>query len=469
MPIIAREREQARFLRAIQSDQSEFIAMYGRRRTGKTFLIKEYFNKQICFHITGIQDEGKATQLEAFAQEVANRTKKTVDIPKNWVQAFSDLRKYIESIKNTKGKKVIFIDELPWLDTQRSGCLRALAHFWNHWAAWEKNIILVICGSASSWIIKKVLNDKKGLHNRVTAKINLQPFTLQETEQYLIAKKISLSRYQIVVLYMALGGIPFYLNEVMAGQSADENIHRICMDANGALHDEFDNLYKALFEKAENHIKIVKALASKTSGLTRTELLAKVKLSNGGSRSRILDELIDNGFMQYLQNLGKTKNGGTYILTDYFSRFHLQFIANQKTDNWMSIVQTGTWYNWAGIVFEQVCRDHLQAIKHALGISAVSTNIRFMQTAATQIDLIIERKDNVVHLCEIKFLENEFEIKKQYAENLQNKISNLRSRYPSRKTIFPTLISTFGCKKNAHSIGLITNEVILNQLFFQQK
>jgi uncharacterized protein len=468
--VVGREKEIAIFEQAEQSNKSEFIAVTGRRRVGKTYLIKKYFEKSICFSVTGIQNQGKDAQMQAFINELSTRQKKFLPKPKSWIEAFFLLREYLEGIKTTK-KKVIFIDELPWMDTQRSSFLQIMAHFWNSWAAWEGNIILVICGSATSWIVKKVYGDRGGLHNRVTKRISLSPFTLSETEVFLKAKGINLERYQIVQIYMAIGGIPFYLNEIVNGESASQNIDRLCFAEQAPLKKEFDNLYKSLFDKPENHINIIKALAANNYGLNRAELLKKTKLPNAGSTTRLLFDLQESGFIDYINPFGNNSNNGKYILVDFYSRFYLRFIAGNKAKSWLTQLNTNLYNAWAGITFELIYYLHISKIEKALGITGIYTKHHYLllkndtNNLASQIDMIIERADKSINLCEVKFSDGEYTMNKAEAENFRRKMWNLQQQLKKHYGIFPTMLTTFGCTRNQHYLGLVTNEVTLNDLF----
>jgi uncharacterized protein len=468
--VVGREKEMAIFDQAMESDKSEFIAVTGRRRVGKTYLIKKYFEKSFCFSVTGIQNQGKDAQMQAFINELSIRQNKFMSKPKSWIEAFFLLREYLESVKTTK-KKVIFIDELPWMDTQRSSFLQIMAHFWNSWAAWEGNIILVICGSATSWIIKKVFNDRGGLHNRVTKRISLKPFTLSETELFLKAKGINLERYQIAQIYMALGGIPFYLNEIIKGESAHQNIDRLCFAEQAPFKKEFDNLYKSLFDKPDNYITIIKALAANNYGLTREALLQKTKLSNAGSTTRLLFDLQESGFIDYISPFGNSNNNGKYVLVDFYSRFYLRFITGNKTKSWLTQHDSSIWKAWAGITFELIYYLHISKIEKALGIEGIYTKHHYLllkndtKELNSQIDIVIERADKSINLCEVKFADGEYDLTKAEAENIRQKTWNLQNQLKKRQMIFPTMLTTFGCTRNQHYLGIITNEVKLDDLF----
>lgn len=468
--IIGRNPQIDVFNEVIASGQSEFIAVTGRRRIGKTFLINSFFKDAICFYMTGVQNQPIKVQLRAFANELSYRTKRPVSTPENWLEAFSILRNYVETVETT-GKKVIFLDELPWIDTQRSGFLQIFAHFWNSWAAWEKNIVLVIAGSSTSWIVNKVYNDPGGLHNRVTKRIWLEPFKLAETETFFKSKQINLTRYEIALIYMAFGGVPFYLNEVKSGESAAQCIERLCFTNGGLLKDEFDNLYTSIFYKPEVHLQIVKTLVKHPYGMERADLLKQAKIINSGSATKVLEELVTTGYVEYMVPYGKNTNGGKYVLADFYSRFYLNFINNRKISNWMSHISSPVYKTWSGIAFEWLCHVHTQEILKALGINGIQTTTSYLNIKddtgkmTAQIDMLIDRADNALNLCEIKFSQDVYVLTKAEADNIRKKITRLQEQLKRRKSIFPTMITTFGCEKNMHYLGLITNQLDMDCLF----
>ncbi len=468
--IIGRRQELETLNAATASAQSEFIAVTGRRRIGKTFLINSFFKDDICFYLTGVQNQPTKIQLQAFATELTRRKKSLVSTPADWLEAFAILRDYVASVETTR-KKVIFLDELSWIDTQRSGFLQIFAHFWNSWAAWEKNIILVVAGSSTSWIINKVYNDPGGLHNRVTKRIWLEPFKLSDTEAFFKRKNIALTRYEIVLIYMAFGGVPFYLNEVINGESAAQCIERLCFAEGGMLKDEFENLYASIFHQPEAHLRIVKVLAQHHYGLERAELLKQAKITNSGSATKNLDELVATGYLHYMVPFGKKVNSGKYVLADFYSRFYLSFISHRKASDWMSQMDSPAYKTWCGFAFEWLCHSHKKEILKALGISGIRTENSYLSIKddtgkmSAQIDMLIDRADNAVNLCELKFANDVFTLTKAEADAIRKKVSCLRGLMKRRKSIFPVMITTFGCEKNMHYLGLITNQLDMDDLF----
>ena len=472
--LIGRQKEQEVLRKALYSNEAEMISVIGRRRVGKTFLIKKTYGSRIVFDVSGIQHAPKEEQLRNFARQLVEAAPDSLitQPPKDWLDAFFQLATFLKQVDLSE-KKVVFFDELPWMATHKSGFLRGLSWFWNSWAV-NHNIVVVICGSAASWMINKVIKHKGGLHNRVTKRIHLKPFSLAETEEYLTNRHIHFDHYQLIQLYMAMGGIPHYLKEIESGQSAIQNIDRICFAEDGLLQDEFVNLYPALFQNADDHIAIIRALATTHKGLSRKKILEIAKLVDGGKPTRVLTELEQSGFISSYFPFGKKKKGKLYRLTDAYSLFYLQFIEKniqQGGSVWQTLSQTQAWKSWSGYAFENICLQHVQQIKQALGISGVySISSSFFKQgseteAGTQIDLVIDRNDHVINLFEIKFYNTKVSISKAYAEILREKIRVFQETTKTRKYISLAMISTFGLTHNKHSLGLITNEFSMDVLF----
>ena len=474
--LVGRKEEQAILQKALASSEAEMVAIIGRRRVGKTFLVNEVYRDQIAFGITGTQNGATARQLQNFRDQLEAVTKPytQLPLPGNWQEAFKMLRLHLqELLPKSKEKKVLFFDELPWLAGHRSGFLEAFGYFWNSWAS-QQPLVVVICGSAASWMIQRVVNDRGGLHNRITRRIFLLPFKLSETEQYLRSRGVVLDRYQLVQIYMAMGGIPHYLKEIESGKSAVQNIDAICFSRQGLLSDEFERLYPSLFAKAENHIAIARALAEKKQGMTRNELATASKISNGGGLSKVLTELTQSGFMSESFPFGKKKNDKIYRLTDPYSLFFLQFIEQnryQGNNPWQHLSQTAAYKSWAGLSFEGVCLEHIAEIKHAMGIAGVYTRASAFYKKGSpgesgfQIDLILDRNDHTINLFEAKFYNQPFSIDKEYAEKLRQKLWAFQQETKTTKQVSWVFITTLGLLENTHSIGLLGRALVLNDLF----
>ena len=473
--MIGRKKELEILANAYASKKAELIAVFGRRRVGKTYLVGSFFEGKIDFELTGLKDGTKQQQLRNFAYSLKD-VQKLEDLPPppiDWLEAFHQLKTYLESLDNTEKRKVVFIDELPWMAGGRSDFLTGFSYFWNSYAA-KANIIVVICGSATAWMIQKIINDKGGLHNRVTRRIHLQAFTLAETEAYFQEKHIAFDRYQLLLLYMTMGGIPHYLDQVEGGKSAIQNIDDICFQPQGLLRTEFDNLYSALFSNSDRYESIVSVLSSTWKGMSRAEIIGKTKMSDGGGLTMILQELEQSGFISSYIPFGKKKKDTLFRLTDCYSLFYLKFIRDiplKETISWQSLSKTQTWITWSGYAFENICFHHIDNIKAALGIAGVHTNqYSFLakttdEIEGTQIDLLIDRQDSVISLCEVKFYNDELVLTKEDADNLRRKKSIFRHITSTKKQIFIVLITTFGLIKNKHSLGLVDNVLDMNALF----
>lgn len=473
--IIGRKEEIEELKRVINRGSSEFIAIYGRRRVGKTFLVRQFFNNNFDFYLTGIARATVSEQLSNFNMVLGqyDTTGIITEPAADWLTAFHNLRKVLTESKTRNGKKkVIFLDELPWLDTPHSRFLNALEYFWNSWASAEPDIILIVCGSAASWMINKLIDNTGGLYNRVTHRIKLNPFTLNECEQYLQQKSSAYNRFQILQLYMVFGGIPFYLQQIDPGKSAAQNIHNLCFKPKGLLYKEFDALYYSLFTNADKHIAVIEALNTKAKGLTREELLKGANLSNGGGATRILKELEESDFIRKSRAYGRKGRDSLYQLCDFYSLFYLRFIKSKTIAddyNWLDNIDDPRQRTWAGYAFEQVCLAHIPQIKKALGISAVQTlsspwTARGTYEKGAQIDLTIDRRDGVINLCEMKYSIKPFIIDKEYDAVLRNKAGIFREETKTRKAIFLTMITTFGLEWNMYA-GNVQNDITMDALF----
>ena len=474
---IGRENEIKALKKALASPKPEFLAVIGRRRVGKTYLIKETLKEQIDFTLTGLQHANKSDQLQNFVYALATffPDYELGPKPKSWLEAFYALSKALESKTNGDNKTVVFLDELPWLATKRSGFITGLGWFWNTWAT-NQNIMLTVCGSAASWMIENVINDKGGLHNRVTKILFLNPFTLVETEAFIKSRKINLNRYHIAQIYLAMGGIPMYLDQLSTGLSAVQNIQEICFSQNGYLRKEFDRLFASLFDNADNYTEVIKVLATKKMGMTRQQIIDKTKFKNGGMLTDILKELKESGFIEIYAGYGKKKQLSLYRLTDPYSLFYLTFIeplnSNLKTD-FTKLSDLPNYKTWSGYAFENLCLLHIDQIKKALSIGGIYTSVSSFFAKAidnmpgAQIDLLIDRSDHSINLCEIKYANNDYTVTKSDVNNLENKKRGFVHHTKTKKHIFTTLITTHGVVENTHQLNAIDQVVTLDDLFMK--
>jgi uncharacterized protein len=474
MALIGRTEERHVFNDCLNAPESRLIAVYGRRRVGKTFLIRNHFDKQIKFEISGLHNGSLKDQLKQVFDIISGYglPADKMTYPTSWMEAFGLIQTYLNTLKGQK-KKVIFFDELPWFDTPKSNFLMAFENFWNAYCTKRTDLVVVICGSAASWMIKKIVKNKGGLHNRLAERIQLKPFTLKETELFLIDRFIKMSRYDILQLYMVTGGVPFYLDRIRKGESLAQFINRVCFMNNGFLRDEYDELLKSLFDNAQNHVLVLKTLVKKSAGFTRNELARMTKLPSGGSLTEVVDELLESGFVTKYHPFGTAKNGALYKLTDHFTLFHHKFMKEDGgigKNVWNLKVNTPSWLSWAGLSFELICFNHLEQITNALKLQAIACTASPWRyegdNQGAQVDLIIERADRVIHLCEMKFSKAVFTLSKTEALSLRNKIEQLSHQPAAKnKAIFPTFITTFGLKSNEYVQELVQNELKMDDLF----
>lgn len=469
--IIGRIEEQRILLSAAQSEYSEFVAVYGRRRVGKTYLIRETFGYKFTFQHTGLAKGNIKEQLFSFAISLRDAGYDDCPIPQSWLEAFNLLSHFLKN--SSDEKKIVFLDELPWMDTPRSNFISAFEHFWNGWASARKDILLIICGSATSWIINKVINDHGGLHNRVTQRISLQPFTLRECELFAVSKNLEMSRYQIAECYMILGGIPFYWNMLERGLSLAQNIDKFFFSKNGKLTNEFNQLYASLFKSPQLYISVVTSLGKKKAGLTREEILNDTDQQSNGALSKVLEELEYCGFIRKYTGYGKKTKQAIYQLIDNYTLFYFKFIQNNENNEehfWSSSIDSSVHRVWSGLAFERLCMVHARQIKKALGIDGVLSNVYSWRKESdensdgAQIDMLIDRNDQVINICEMKYSMSEFVIDAAYERKLRNKKAAFIDATNTRKAVHLTMVTTYGIRQNSHA-GIIQSEVTLDDLF----
>lgn len=467
--MVGRKYEINRLKSSLKSSNSELIAIYGRRRVGKTFLIRNIYQKQIKFEFTGLYGGSTEKQLGEFFDELNLVTKKfkEEDRPRDWKAAFELLKKFINGLRS-KEKKVIFIDEMPWLDTHKSDFRMYFSHFWNTYCEKRKDLLVVVCGSAASYMVQNVISNRGSLHARITYKLEIKPFTLAETKAYLESNNIKWENYQILHLYIAIGGVPHYLSKIQKGESVVQAIQRMCFDLNGDLINEFDEIFESLFTHSVSHNAIVRALAKVNKGVSRDELIEKSGQYGGGAFTRALQELIASGFVSKYSGFGKKTKQTLFRLSDEYTRFYLKFIEpnkNQGTHFWKTMFQKQSYISWAGFNFESICLKHVDQIKKALKIGGIHAVHSSWSSTEAQVDLVIKRADRWINLCEIKFYTSSYQIDKKEAESLRNKIQNFRQETGTNHSISLTFITTFGMTQNAYYHELVENEFKMDILF----
>lgn len=477
MQIVGREYERKLMDELVETKSPELVAVYGRRRVGKTFLVKQHFADRLTFCFSGSYQTPRNTQLALFARELNIQFNRNEPAPKDWFAAFDLLREALTDC--ICEKKIIFIDELPWLDTPKSNFIQAFSYFWNIWASTRTDLKLFVCGSATTWMLDKLIGDKGGLYGRVTRQIYLSPFSLHETEQFLTeVKNVSWNRLQMLNAYMILGGIPYYLNMLNNHLTFDANIDNLFFVKGAPLHNEFDFLYRSLFGEKSMAKQVVLVLSDKLKGLSREELCERMRIKQNGNLTECLDNLVHCDFIRVYNAFGKDHKGQMFQLCDMFSLFYLRFVeTNNGQDEhfWSNSSKTGKISAWCGYAYEQVALRHVAQIKEKLGISGILSNVSTWATKAftdntgaswdgAQIDLIIDRNDQVVNLCEIKYSKEEYSITKEYEHTLRERMGCFRQLTKTRKALWNTFITVYGVKRNSYS-GIVNSEVTLDDLF----
>lgn len=481
--IIGRVEEIKLLTKLLQSQEAEFLAVYGRRRVGKTFLIREFFMKKgIYIEATGEKDGNLKTQLENFMKLLQEtfRPKLPIEKPTSWKQAFDILTILIESL-STKRKVILFFDELPWMATKRSGLIQALDYFWNRKWSQMPFLKVVVCGSAATWMINNLIHAKGGLYNRLTETIHLKPFTLAETKAYLESRGIKLKEPQILELFMVFGGIPFYLRHIEKGKSPTQNINDLCFHRDAPFFTEFDQLFHSLFDEADTHIKLIRAIAKKRNGISRDELLKATNMTSGGTFNKRMHELETSSFIEIVTPYGKLKKNQYVKIIDEYTLFYLYWIDDirhrriigQNDQYWLSKSKEAKYKIWCGYAFEAVCLKHINQIIATLELTPLVNEIgawhfNFPQKEldqGTQIDLLLDRSDSTITLCEIKHHQGLFSLDKSYARNLINKMDVFEKQTKTKKQLFICLITLYGVKPNIWSEDLVNSEVTLKNLF----
>ena len=455
--MVGREKEQRRLRELADSGEAEFVAVYGRRRVGKTYLVRETFDGDFTFCHSGMARVGMAKQLQAFRSSLKEWGDEKCPRLENWIDAFDEVKQIVRN--SSQQRKIVFIDEMPWMDTPKSGFVAALEHFWNGWASARKDVMLIICGSATSWIVDKVLRNKGGLHGRVTEQISLEPFTLRECELYAQERGLDYTRRMVTECYMVLGGIPYYWRMLRRGMSPAQNFDDLFFARHGRLREEFDELYASLFRRQEPYVKIVSALGNKPEGLTRDGLRAESGLSDGGRLGRYLSELEACGFIRKYHVIGKKVKESIFQLIDNYTMFYLQFIAGEGDESrlqWTARLETRGYYAWAGHAFERVCLQHVRGIKHALEIGGVKTSEYAwrgiaMDGKTAQIDLLIDRNDGIVDICEMKYTKDAYALTEDEWGKISRRRGALRGMLPPSKAIHVVMVTDQPMIRNAWS------------------
>lgn len=475
--IIGREYERELLLSYVETQKAELVAVYGRRRVGKTFLIRKTLGSQLAFSFTGMFETSRAIQLREFKANLEKYSGIKCERPKDWFEAFDMLRDYLDQLQ--QDKVIVFLDELPWMDTPKGNFISAFGRFWNEWGSLKPNFKLFVCGSATSWMLSKFIGDKGGLYGRISRSIHLSPFTLRETELFLRdIKGMTVNRKQVADIYMILGGIPYYLDMLVKGNPLNKCIDDLFYREGAPLRGEYDFLFRSLFKDSKIYRDVVETLADKMKGMSRQELMGALKLQDGGNLTEVLDNLMKCDFVRKYASFGKEERNAQYQLIDNFALFHLKFVAKhngQDEQFWSNMDGKQQKTSWSGFAFERLCLQHIRQIKTSLGISGILSNVyswvckSFVDKDGRlwkggQIDLLIDRSDNTVTLCEMKYVSDKFSISADYEEYLRERATLFSTATKSKKAVQHIFVTTYGVADNNYS-HIVQRSLTLDDLF----
>ncbi len=471
--LIGRERECEELEWALKSQRSELVVLYGRRRVGKTFLVRRFFGDTYSFHYVGAHKQKKEVQLQNF-KEALERFSGNQDIPEfgNWHEAFQQLAEYLGNCADKR--KILFFDEMPWMDTKGSEFVDELEYFWANWVQNRDDIVFIACGSATSWMKEKLEENQGGLHNRITHRIYLRPFYLNECKVYLEEHGFEWSDYQILQCYMIFGGVPYYLSLLRPYLSLSENVDTLIFRRGGDLSDEFKELYSALFSKADRYISIVKLLSKKREGFTRGEIELSTGFSGGGL-TKMLDNLERCDFIVSYAQFGHKTKMTLYRLSDFYTLFYFRYVEDNRSRDeqyWQHHHTDRSVESWEGFTFEEICLRHLSHIKYGLGISGIATESsswRYVpkkedSRSGAQVDLVIKRADRIIHLVEMKFSEASYNVTKEYEDKLQQRKALFIEATGTTHNVVHTFITPSGVSRGIHS-SFIHSQLTSKHLF----
>ena len=471
MAIIGRREEIRELEKCEKSKKSELVCVYGRRRVGKTYLVEQSFANLFAFRATGVESGNTRTQLKSFYQRLVEAGDTERRVPQDWFEAFSRLERILaaENIRRSiHGKRIVFFDEFPWFATPRSDFLEAFGEFWNRCGTAQGDFLFIICGSATSWIIKNILEDTGSLYNRVTSQIFLRPFSLRETELYMESRVFGWSRRQIVECQMIFGGLPYFFDLLNPDESLTWNINALIFKPHALLRHESKKLLEATLKKSPAYNDILKCLSSHYYGMQKNACFASLDISQG-TFSRAVEDLIKCGYVHESVDRYSKGHPLRLQLIDPFLLFHYNFLEKgySETTRFEDFKSdTGRYNNWRGHAFEILCMYHIDHIKNALGISGVRTNSYawVSEKNEAQIDLVLDRDDGIVNICEEKYTDTAFAVSAEYEERLLKKMDIYRAETKTKKALKIVMICTENLAGTANTEH-ITRVLTLDDLF----
>ncbi len=473
MKIISRKEEKKDLEYCERSKKSELICVYGRRRVGKTFLVEQTF-RDFAFRAVGLEKGTTKQQLKSFGQRLIEYGDDIKQTPENWFEAFSRLDKILsgESIRRSlNGKKIVFLDEFPWFATKKSDFLVAFEDYWNRRGTQDGDLLFIICGSATSWIIKNVIKNTGNMFQRVTKKICVEPFTLAETELFFKDREFDWSREQIAECQMIFGGLPFFFDLMNTSQSLVKNINRLLFDKDALFGDETKKLLDATLSESPIYEKILSKLAFARYGIKKSELQVEIAAPNG-TYGRAVQDLVDCGYVIEYKKKYEEYNPLYIQLVDPFLLFHYHYLSKEKRiDSYEDLIgNIGRYDNWRGTAFEILCLNNTASIKSALGIRGVKTecypwyNSTDKKNERVQIDMVIERADKITNLCEIKYTNKPFVIDASYEQELIKKRDIFKEKTGTSQALKVIIISAAGVSGTRYT-SYISDIITLDDIF----
>jgi len=436
MKFIGRKKELESLDLLLKKKSASLVVIRGRRRVGKSRLIKEFVSDKKHWIFSGIPPVPgitKQRQLDAFSAQVAHN----LGMPKiqvsEWLEHFNFLG------QQAKGQKIVIVfDEISWMGSEDPDFLGQLKTAWDLTFSENPELIFILCGSVSSWIEDNILKST-GFVGRISVDMVLEELSIAESGEFWGARKNKVSPYEKFKMLSVTGGIPKYLEEIIATQSAEDNIHRLCFQSDGLLFREFDQIFSDLFSKrAQTYSDIVKTLAH--SSLTLDEVCEKLDVEKSGSVSSCLDDLELAGFIQEDCTWNLSSKAESHLkkfrLKDNYLRFYLRYIEPNKEKIAKGLFESKSfmlmpgWESVMGLQFENLVINNLKSLCKILRIDLldIANAGPFFQRATQrqkgcQIDLMIQTKHNTLYVCEIKFSTSD--IKSSVVEEMERKVENL--------------------------------------------
>ena len=493
--MIGRKKEIKLLNEICDLEESSLVAIYGRRRIGKTYLVNHMFKKyrQDClfFEFTGAYDGDKRGQIDNFIDQVYEwfYVEPSFEI-KSWSDAFRFLKRTIDKEikkRDSNEKVIVFLDEVPWIDrSNKGGFLSALGYFWNTWCEPRENVVLILCGSNSSWIRDKILKNARGsLYQRVTHQISMYPFDLKETKAYLLEQKgFMIDNKTVTDIYMIFGGVAKYLSFLNPNESSAENIDRVFFSIHGSMYREYDELFSSLFaDKSDYYKSVIELLCTRRSGFSLSDISKAFNEKLGGKLRLAIAELEECGFIKGLSKYGNSVRGVNYMIVDPYILFHHKWIkgfsrndiATLPNNYWLHKSSSQSYAVWSGYAFEIVVMVNIRLYLNAIGRLGFFSGVYHWQHMAksedeqgAQIDMVVNYGNNIFDILECKYYNSEYVISKEYAKNIKNKLSMFKKYglYSKQKSeLRLVFLTSYGVKMNAEAHSLNISRVCLDDLF----